>query len=144
VPDAHVFVPFTAEQTVPQAPQLELFVLRLISHPVEANVSQSPYPALQLMEQTLPAQDGVPFVPLHACPHPPQFAALVARLVSQPFAALLSQFPKPELHVGTQALDVQAVVPFALLQGLVHAPQLLMSLVVLVSQPFEALPSQFP
>jgi hypothetical protein len=83
-------------------------------------------------------------VELQASPHPPQFAALVVVLVSQPFAALPSQFPKPELHVGTQALEVQVVVPFGLVQGLEHAPQLLMSLVVFVSQPFEALPSQFP
>jgi hypothetical protein len=97
-----------------------------------------------VIEQTLLAQAGVPLRPLHAVPHPPQFAGLVVTLVSQPFAALPSQLPKPELHVGTHALAVQVVLPFGLLQGLAQAPQLLMSLVVFVSQPFEALPSQFP
>jgi hypothetical protein len=81
---------------------------------------------------------------LHTVPHPPQFVALVVVLVSQPFAALPSQLPKPALHVGTQALAVQVVLPFGLLQGLAQTPQLLMLFVVLVSQPFEALPSQFP
>jgi hypothetical protein len=42
VPDAQAFVPLTAEHTVPQLPQLEALVFRLISHPVEAKVSQSP------------------------------------------------------------------------------------------------------
>ena len=65
-------------------------------------------------------------------------------LVSQPLTALPSQLPKPALHVGTHAPDVQVVEPFAFTHCVVQAPQLERLVLVLVSQPFEALPSQLP
>jgi hypothetical protein len=64
--------------------------------------------------------------------------------VSQPLLGRPSQLPKPALHVGTQAPDVHVVVPFALLHCVRHAPQFERLVLVLVSQPFEALPSQLP
>ena len=53
----------------------------------------------------------------HACPvpHAPQYVVDVLRLVSQPFAALLSQLPKPVLHdERVQAPLVHAGFAFAI------------------------------
>ena len=131
-------------QPAPQAPQLAVLVFRFTSQPVDAKPSQSPNPPLQAMAHVLLEHDGVPFVPLQEAPQVPQFSELVVVFVSQPLAALPSQLPNPALHVGTQVLDAHTVEPFGFVQGLPQAPQLERLLVVLVSQPFEALPSQLP
>ena len=117
---------------------------RSISHPLAGLLSQLAKEPTQPVSWQVPeAHEVVALGSEQVTPQAPQLA-FVLRLVSQPLAALPSQFPKPELQVGTQALEVQAVLPFGLVQGLEQAPQLLMSLVVFVSQPFEELPSQFP
>jgi hypothetical protein len=78
----------------------------------------------------------------HATPQPPQFSAL-ARLVSQPVAAWLSQSAKPGAQTMPQPRELQ--VAFALPpagQTCLHEPQFAGSDVRFVSQPFVALPSQ--
>lgn len=64
-------------------------------------------------------------------------------LVSQPLFGLLSQLPNPALQLGTQAPEVQAVPPLALVQLTPQVPQFEV-VVVLVSQPLLALASQLP
>ena len=73
----------------------------------------------------------------------PQWLTSVPVFCSQPLAGLLSQLEKPELHAGTQAPAVQAVVPFAFVQALLQVPQLVVVLSA-TSQPLEAVLSQFP
>jgi hypothetical protein len=142
--DAQLVVPCPFVHAVPQAPQFAVVLVRFTSQPVDANPSQLPKPALHEMEQVPVEQDAVPFVPLQAAPHPPQFAADVFVFVSQPLTALPSQFPNPALHVGTQAPVVQVVVPFAFVHWVPQAPQFERLVFVFVSQPLEALPSQLP
>jgi hypothetical protein len=62
---------------------------------------------------------------------------------SHPFAGLLSQSLKPELHVGTQAPPVHVVVPCPFVQVRPQAPQFEIVLSG-VSQPFFGFPSQSP
>src|SRR5689334_5172700 len=89
-------------------------------------------------------QTETAFARLHVAPQPPQLARLVKTLVSQPLARSLSQLAKGMLQMMPQLPPVQVAVPLVLLQMLPQPPQLLMSPVVLVSQPFAALPSQLP
>ena len=63
--------------------------------------------------------------------------------VSQPFDAVPSQSPKPELQLGTQAPAVQAVVPWPLVHDVAQVPHADSVVLRFVSQPFVALPSQF-
>jgi hypothetical protein len=66
--------------------------------------------------------DSLAWARLQATPQAPQFANVV-RAASQPLLGLLSQFPYPDVHAGTQTLEVQAVVPCALVQALPQAAQ---------------------
>jgi hypothetical protein len=91
-----------------------------------------------------PKQTAAALAKLHAVVHTPQCAASVLRFVSQPFAALASQLPKPELQVIPQAPPLQVAVPFVPLHKVPHAPQFAGAVLVLVSHPFVALPSQLP
>lgn len=77
-------------------------------------------------------------------PHAPQFAESLPSGVSQPFAAIPSQSPKPSLQRPIPQLPPeQAGVPFAgVAQRLPHIPQCEVLVRVLVSQPFEGSPSQ--
>ena len=93
VPVVQLVVPFAFVQPLPQLPQFAVVVFRFVSHPFPTFASQLPKPALHAIEHEESAQPAVPFTPLHAAPHPPQFAALVSVLVSQPFTALPSQLP---------------------------------------------------
>ena len=81
----------------------------------------------------------------HALPQAPQCSALVEVLVSQPLVRLVSQSPKPVLHVKPQTLDVQALTALAG-EGhdVPHLPQLEREMRRSASQPFNALPSQSP
>lgn len=66
---------------------------------------QSVSPALHELEHA--ADEHVVLPPAggtHVRPHVPQLAALVLRLVSQPFATFPSQSPKPALQRRTHAL----------------------------------------
>ena len=86
----------------------------------------------------------MPLVALHVVAQVPQFAALMLVFVSQPFATLPSQFPKPAAQVIPQTPAVQLAVPFVSLHDVAHAPQLPALVFVFVSQPLDVLLSQSP
>lgn len=137
-----------AAQAFPQLPQFEVLVFRLTSQPSSMLLLQLPYPAVQV---------GVPHVPaaqwasvwlglLQAVAQFPQCAGSFVRLASQPSPAPPLQLPNPESHVTPHTLAVHLAVPWGLpprLQGL-HEPQCDGSLVVAVSHPLPAFPSQLP
>lgn len=50
--------------------------------------------------------------PVHDFPHAPQLSGSVAKVVSQPFAGVASQLPKPALHVNPQALAAHVATAF--------------------------------
>ncbi len=113
-----------ATHRVPHAPQFATSLCSPNSHPFAALPSQLPNPAAQVTPHTPAAQVAVPFVPLHAFPHLPQCATLVARVASQPFAALESQLPAPALQVNVQTAATQVGLAFSTAgHGLPHAPQ---------------------
>ena len=80
----------------------------------------------------------------HAPWHDPQFAASVKRLVSQPFAALPSQFPKPGLQTMPHTPERQTPLPLVELHTRPHAPQFSASLLIAVSQPSSMAPGRGP
>jgi len=88
-------------------------------------------------------QLAVAFAREQATAQPPQFVSDVSA-VSQPFAAMASQFPKPELHVPSTQLPVaQLELALARVQAMPHEPQLA-AVVSGASQPFAAFVSQLP
>ena len=77
--------------------------------------------------------------------HAPQCETSASRFASQPLVGTPSHSPKPALQVNPHVLAVQRAVPFAAAgQTVPHAPQLLVAVAVLVSQPSVALPLQLP
>jgi hypothetical protein len=78
-------------QTFPQLPQL-VTVLSAVSQPFLGLLSQLPKPLLQVGAQVLLVQLVLPWAFVQAVPQLPQFVTLVAKLISQPLAALASQF----------------------------------------------------
>jgi len=88
-------------------------------------------------------QTGVPPELLgHLLPQVLQLFTSELRLISQPFAKLLSQFPNPLLHVMPQLPLVQVAVPFVELQALLQPPQCAVFEFLLTSHPLAGLPSQ--
>jgi len=143
VPLGQVVVPFAFVHCVPHIPQF-VTVLSDASQPLVTSPSQLPKLALQAIEQAPRAQLGVPLLLLHVVPQAPQFATLICVFTSQPFAPAPSQLPNPELHAPRAQLpDAQDSAAFARSQTAPQVPQL-DSVVRLVSQPFEAFPSQLP
>jgi hypothetical protein len=126
------------------APQWLVLVRMFVSQPLAALPSQLPQPELQLMVHAPSVQPGVPLVPLHAVPHPPQCVVLVCVFVSQPLAVLPSQLPQPELQLMVHAPAVHPGVPLVPLQTVPHAPQWVALVCVFVSQPSFLLPLQSP
>src|SRR6185436_7304958 len=100
------------EHVTPHAPQFEA-VLSGVSQPLRMLPSQSPKPELQVGTQAPAVHTVGPFALEHPSPHPPQLPTLVCVFVSQPLFALLSQLPKPEVHVGTHVPLGHEVVPLA-------------------------------
>lgn len=142
-PAVQVVVPLAFEQTLPQEPQFATLVFRLASQPLAATPSQLPKPALHVrMPQAPDEQVAVAFRREHTMPQLPQFAVLLCVFVSHPFVASPSQLPQPATQVGTQAPDVQVVVPCRFVQPLPQEPQLAMLVCVFVSQPFDPFESQ--
>ena len=92
-------------------PQL-VVVVSGVSQPFLALPSQLPKPALHVGTQAPAVHTLVPFWGVHGSPQPPQCAAEVCVLVSQPLLGRLSQLPKPELQLGVHVPLGQAVVPF--------------------------------
>ncbi len=77
-----------------------------------------------MIPHTSAAHVAVPFAPLQAFPHLPQWATLVARVASQPFTALESQSPDPALQVNPQAPATQVALAFSTVgHPLPHDPQ---------------------
>lgn len=155
-PAAHVKIeqlPPTHDSVAPlvlhglaQPPQLLTSVFRLISHPFDALWSQSSKPVLHdVTEQAKPVlvllHASVAWLVLQALPHAPQFVVVVIA-VSHPFAAFPSQSANPGEHTILHVEPTQVPTPPLWLHAFPHAPQLLASLVRLISQPFAAFPSQ--
>ena len=130
-------------QLLPHWPQLEV-VVSDASQPLLTSASQLPEPALQEIEQLPRLQDGVPLLLLHTFEHVPQLVRLVCVLVSQPFVAMPSQLPHPELHVPRVHVPlVHDSEAFARSHTLPQAPQLA-RVFSEVSQPLLDRPSQSP
>ena len=123
-PPVQVAVPFAPLlHTVPHAPQLDRFADVLVSQPFARLVSQFPYPVVQVIPQAPDVQVAVPFVAMHTVGQVPQCPGVVLRFTSHPFAALLSQSPKPAVQVIPQTVPAQVAVPFVLLHTVVQLPQ---------------------
>jgi len=121
---------------VPHAPQWALSLRRLRSHPLAGIPSQSPKPSLHRATPQAPAtQLAVALGIEHTRLHPPQLAALVLVLVSQPLATTPSQFPSPEEHAMEHTPPAQPGTPPVAEQRAPHAPQLFTSVRMTVSQP---------
>ena len=81
----------------------------------------------------------------HARPHAPQFARSVPVFVSHPSTDVALQSAWPSWHRATSQLPATHVaVAFATAQLRPHAPQFASALVVSVSHPLSARPSQSP
>ena len=143
-PPVQLAVPLLVLHAAEQAPQFVALVLVFVSQPFATLLSQFPYPALHAIPHCPPLQLAVPFVPLQAVLQAPQFVALVLVLISQPLAALLSQFSNPTLHAIPHCPPLQLAVPFVLLHGVAQVPQFAAFVFVFVSQPLPRMPSQFP
>jgi hypothetical protein len=135
VPLPHDSLAFARSQTVPQVPQ-SVSVARLASQPFAATPSQLPNPALHAWSWQAPLkQEEEAFAKVHALPHPPQLPTLAFRFVSQPFAALPSQSPKPALQAMLQLPLEQVGLPLAALHTRPQEPQFVGSVAVETSHP---------
>jgi hypothetical protein len=133
---------FANVQVVPHAPQLVTVAFRFVSQPFAPLPSQSPQPALQLGTHAPVVQAVVPCAFAQAFPQDPQLATVVFRFVSQPSDAIPLQLPKPTLQAPrVQTPPGQVSAALARLQTTPQPPQSV-SVVVLFSQPLEAMPSQ--
>ncbi len=141
------------EQTVPQAPQLRMSVLVLISHPSVCLFRlQSANPLVQVPLQAAggpPPQVRAMLLVEQTTPQALQLSTSVLRFVSQPLEAIESQSAKPALQVKVQAPAEQPM-PVALstvAEQLTRAAQVAPQVAVafkLVSQPLDAVASQLP
>jgi len=123
-----VAIPFVPLHTLPQAPQLVMLEVRLVSQPLLKFPSQLPKPALQVMPHAPALQVAVPFVPLHVLPQTPQLVMLELVLTQ-----LLEQRLKPGLQVKPHMPALQVTVSFGPEGHTVpQAPQLLRSEAVFV------------
>ncbi len=96
-------------------------LVRSVSQPLAWFPSQSPHPALQEASAHVPvAQLVTALGSEHATPHPPHDESLV-KLVSQPFAALPSQSPRPVAQWDAMQVPLRQVSPG--LQAFPQAPQ---------------------
>ena len=134
--DAHAGVALGSEHAAPHEPHEVTVLRRSTSQPLAALPSQLPKPAAQVMPHAPAAHEGVPLVALQALPQPPQWAGLVAKLVSQPLAALPSQSPKPALQRNEHAPLAHVAVALAAPGQLTpQAPQLAGLVCVLTHAP---------
>jgi hypothetical protein len=99
--------------------------------------------AQEARAQTPAEHPGVPLATEQASPQEPQLALLVLVLTSQPLLYRPSQSAYPRLHDASEhAPPVHAGVPRATAHALPQLPQFGALLLVSVSQPLVALPSQ--
>jgi hypothetical protein len=144
-PEAQVGVAFASAHAAAQRPQFEGLVSRLVSQPLRALPSQSPQFAAQLSTTHAPAlQPGTALGREHRAPQPPQWFTSPRVSVSQPLVTLPSQLPHPAPHVMPQAPPPHEGAPLTALHTFAQRPQCDTELLVLVSQPLAALPSQSP
>jgi hypothetical protein len=143
-PLRQLVVPLAFVQVAPQVPQLVALVLMLVSQPLLGLPSQSAVPAAHTGTQAPLTQLVTPLALMHFTPQPPQLFGSLAVTVSQPFLVLPSQSIEPALQTGTQAPETHDVVPWGFAQDALQAPQLLVLVFRLVSQPLSGLPSQLP
>jgi hypothetical protein len=131
-------------QTLPQVPQLLVFVLVLVSQPsARLLLLQSAHPVWHVPTShcNVGWQDGVMWLDEQGCPHPGQLAT-VKTAVSQPSERLLRlQSPNPVWQVPVSHCKVQwfagAQTGSMWLdeQASPHPPQLATLVAILVSQP---------
>ncbi len=148
-PAVQVAVPPVLVHARPQTPQFDTFVVRVTSQPLVDTPSQSAVPVAQLTIDVLHV-DAVHTSTLpmggvgHDIAHDPQcVVSPLTVFTSQPSTALPLQFAKPVVHAPrVQRLETQLAPACANWQVLPHAPQFVALLVVFVSQPLAALPSQ--
>src|SRR5512133_595686 len=142
LPAEHVAVAFGSEHAPPQTPQLARSVSTFVSQPLAGTPSQSPYPVRQLGVHLPASQDVLPWALEQGKSQRPQCKTSLLNSASHPFVGYLSQSPQPDVHVIEQTPASQDGVPFAILHGLEHPPQLKTSRWTFVSQPLSARLSQ--
>lgn len=144
VPAEHTEEALASVQARPHRPQFARLVRMSTSQPSAALPLQLPKPgAHEATVQAPSAHPAVAFEREHSRPHSPQWAGVVLRSVSQPFAAFPSQSPKPAAQEWRQDPSSQFTALFGrAAQAEPQAPQWDPLVAVLVSQPFIALPSQ--
>lgn len=132
---AHVGVPPALLHLVPQPPQFEMLVAVLASQPLDAILSQSAKPGLQVASRQTPAtQLDVAFEKSQMFPQLPQLFA------SEPISMQVPpQGTRPAGQAHALAWQVRPPV-----QALPQAPQFVLLERKSSSQPFAALPSQSP
>jgi hypothetical protein len=130
-------------QVFTHEPQCAASFARFTSQPSAGLPLQSAKPGLHAaMPQPPELHAPTAFAGLHARPQPPQFAADVDTLVSQPSVALLLQSAKPALHAMPQMPPLHAGEPPAELHTTPQPPQFAGSLNAFTSQPSAAAPLQ--
>ena len=152
-PPEQVGVPFVASQRLPHAPQLLRSVVSVTSQPLVDDPSQSargevqaaPTPQVPTPD-TLGAQKAVrPVGAVQRVPQAPQLVTSVVVAVSHPSAVSLLQLAKPAVQAPMVHTPPTQVAPaLAKRQRLPQAPQLLVSVAVLVSQPAAVVQSPKP
>jgi hypothetical protein len=143
-PAEHAGKAFGTTHTCPQAPQLAALDRTSTSQPSVALPLQLPKPSAQAATVHAPIEQlGVAFGRTHAWLHMPQWAAVVARLVSQPLVGFPSQSSKSAAQAYWQAPALQLEVLFVRApHGTPQAPHAATSVRRSVSQPFVGNPSQ--
>jgi len=145
LPPTHVWPPV---HWWPHVPQLSRSLLRLVSQPLAAKLSQSPNPGLQLKPHVLATH----FAPVTLLPvdgqllaQLPQWLAVLVRLVSQPLFTAPSQSSKLGLHMKPHVLLVHfAPATLAPVDGQAcpQVPQFATSIAGTDSHPLAPSPSQ--
>lgn len=143
-PVVHVAVAWASAQRTSHPPQW-VVVLVCTSQPSLATPLQLRHPDWQRNPHVCERQTGLECAPyVQALPHAPQLAVEPSE-VSQPLADCASQLPHPPAQGPIAHAPAAQVAPaLAKAQRVPQAPQLLGSVVRLVSQPLAALPSQSP
>lgn len=143
-PSTHAATPVAEEQRTLQPPQLFTSVRTSTqARPQRTPLSSPPQKIPIAHVGVLPAEDAQTPSAAQLLPHAPQLLLLIAS-VSQPVLNERSQSKRPGSHVILHSPATHATRPPETFVGQArpHAPQLLMSLCVLVSQPVAILLSQ--
>jgi hypothetical protein len=134
IPAAHVSPALHARPQAPQFATLEDVSTQVAPHIIRGALHDG-------------TQEPItqPSVGAHRCPHTPQLAESERTSRSQPFAGLASQSPNPAEHVAiAHAPPAQNGTALGSEQAAPHALQLETDVLMLVSHPFVASPSQSP